>query len=81
MGDADFEDAYYRACEADADATDLGRVLLVDDVCTEGSALSAATSRLRDADPECEVGAATAGQMVVKDAVADEQPLLDPAAV
>lgn len=72
-----FESAYYQALAVDAEkAKHYRRLLLVDDVCTEGSTLRAALWRLREANPTCKVVAATAGQMIVKAVVQDEEPLL-----
>ncbi len=51
------------------------RILLLDDVCTEGSTLACAASRLLAQRPDCEVMAGSAGQMVVKAVVANEAGL------
>lgn len=71
-----FETAYSDALELHQDAELLGRVLLVDDVCTEGSTLRAAVGRLAELNHDCEVVVATAGQMAVRAAVRDEERLL-----
>jgi len=62
-----FEAEYYLALEIDNDKIKRhNRVLLVDDVCTEGTTLRCAIRRIMDRNNQCEVSAATAGQMVVK---------------
>lgn len=53
------------------------RLLLVDDVCTEGSTLTECAKKLRSTNPGCEVIAATAGQMTVRAAVQNEDDLID----
>src|SRR5207237_319414 len=73
----EFENAYEDALDIHADAESLGRVLLIDDVCTEGSTLSVAYGRLMQLNPDCTVVCATAGQMAVRAAVSDEEQLLE----
>jgi predicted amidophosphoribosyltransferase len=73
----EFENAYEDALDIHADAESLGRVLLIDDVCTEGSTLSVAYGRLMQLNPDCTVVGATAGQMAVRAAVSDEEQLLE----
>ena len=51
-------------------------MLLIDDVCTEGSTLRACTAGLRAKNPELQVAAATAGQMTVRAAVTREEDLV-----
>ena len=68
---AHFESRYREALEADVPA-DAGRILLVDDVMTRGSTAAQAIGAIRDARPDAEVVVATAGQMIVKEAVADD---------
>jgi predicted amidophosphoribosyltransferase len=53
------------------------RVLLVDDVCTHGSTLRVAARAIQDRFDECEVVACTAGQMTVREALADPDRLLE----
>lgn len=71
-----FETAYAAALLVDEDAELLERVLIVDDVCTEGSTLRATASELRQISTDCEIVVATAGQMTVRDAVRDPTSLL-----
>ena len=69
---AQFESAYREALQADVPA-DAGRILLVDDVMTRGSTAAQALHVLREQRPEAEVVVATAGQMIVMEAVVDER--------
>jgi hypothetical protein len=52
------------------------KILLVDDTCTHGTTLAAATAEIKEAAPECEVMAATATQMAIADSVARENAVL-----
>jgi predicted amidophosphoribosyltransferase len=61
-----FEKKYYKALSASKKLANLNRVLIVDDVATEGSTLRCAVQRALDRNPKCKVYAATAGQMIVK---------------
>lgn len=71
----DFEDAYYAALSVSGRVTSFNRILLLDDVCTEGSTLQCAFRRIREVHPSCEISAVTAGQMIVKAVIKDEQSL------
>ena len=71
LAKAGFEYAYAPKLLVDAKRPG-DRVLLIDDVCTHGSTLSTAAMALKSAWPGMVVGAATAAQMIVKSAVADE---------
>ncbi len=51
------------------------KVILVDDVCTYGHTLAASIMALRGASVRANIVAATAGQMTILDAVADERGL------
>ena len=51
---------------------DLNRIILLDDVITYGSTLSVAISAIKEVNPAIEIIVAAAGQMVVKDAVMDQ---------
>ena len=71
-----FEEAYAAALSTDARlAQEVGSVLLVDDVCTEGSTLGVCAEAMRELNPDLRVVAATAGQMTVKNAVNDAKTL------
>jgi len=71
-----FEARYSQALVVDDKVRNYNRILLVDDVCTEGSTFSSAIGRLRGAKPELEITAAAAGQMIVKAVVRDGAGLL-----
>ena len=58
------------------EAERLTRLILLDDVCTEGSTLSACLDALHVINPGLEVVAATAGQMTVRAAVRRERDLV-----
>ena len=74
-GASTFEAAYAEALGADGRLAKAGSVLLVDDVCTEGSTLGACAEVMRELNPDVRVVASTAGQMTVKDAVKDATTL------
>ena len=67
-----FESAYREALQANVPA-DAGRILLVDDVMTKGSTAAQALHVLQEQRPEAEIVVATAGQMIVMEAVVDER--------
>lgn len=69
---AQFERRYSEALVADVPA-DAGRLLLVDDVMTRGSTAARALWAIRSRRREAVVVVATAGQMIVKEAVVDER--------
>jgi predicted amidophosphoribosyltransferase len=71
----DFEAAYYAALSVSDKITSFNRVLLLDDVCTVGTTLRCALSRIQEVNPSCEVTAVTAGQMIVKAVVRNESSL------
>lgn len=56
----------------------LGRIILVDDVCTYGHTLAATVSALRDLGVTGEIVACTAGQMTIRDAVLVDSAVLKP---
>lgn len=52
------------------------RILIVDDTCTHGTTLTAVTTRVKEATPDCEVLAAAGTQMAIADSVAREKAVL-----
>ena len=68
---AQFERRYRKGLRANVPA-DAGRILLVDDVMTRGSTAAQALRAIREQQPEAVVVVATAGQMIVKEAVAED---------
>ena len=70
-----FELAYRKALDVSPRLGNYERVALVDDVCTEGSTISACFKEMRRVNPELEVVATTAGQMTVRAAVKREDDL------
>ena len=68
---AEFERAYDRALRATVPA-DARRILLVDDVLTRGSTVAQALKSLRREQPAVTIVVATAGQMILKEAVVDD---------
>lgn len=68
---ARFELEYSQRLTVDAEVASLRAVLLIDDVCTNGSTLACAYRALKAAAPSLVVGATTAAQMTVKSAVAN----------
>jgi predicted amidophosphoribosyltransferase len=71
-----FASKYLEALEVVRRVSRFRRVLLIDDVCTRGTTLSVAFRRLMMENPELEVAAATAGQMVLKPVVKNEDAVL-----
>ena len=69
---AQFERRYREAMQAKVPA-DAERMLLVDDVMTKGSTAAQALHVLREQRPGAAVVVATAGQMIVKEAVVDDR--------
>jgi predicted amidophosphoribosyltransferase len=72
----DFERRYVDALVIDPTAAGLEHVLVVDDVCTHGSTLRSCVNKIRELAPGVEIVLATAGQMIVREAVADTKALL-----
>ena len=66
---AQYEEKYLRHLQVSSSASDAGRVLVVDDVCTVGNTLNACLRGLKQVNPELEAVAVTAGQMTVKAAI------------
>jgi hypothetical protein len=71
-----FEAAYASALRVEDLPPETATVLLLDDVCTEGSTLRVTARALRAAIPGLRIIAATAGQMTVRAAVRDADALL-----
>lgn len=71
-----FEAAYAAALTVNEMPEGTRTVILVDDVCTEGSTLRVTARALRAANPSLEIVAATAGQMTVRRVVGDVGALL-----
>ena len=67
-----FEERYRKALQANV-PNDARRILLVDDVMTRGSTVAQAIRAIRERRPEATVAVATAGQMIVKETVVDDQ--------
>jgi predicted amidophosphoribosyltransferase len=72
----EFERHYRAALVVDPVIKNLNRILLLDDACTEGSTLRPAAQRLREVNLNCDILAATSGQMIVKAVVRDKAPLV-----
>lgn len=76
MNASGFESKYLDALEVSARLSQFSQVLLVDDVCTEGSTLRAAAAKLRRENQALEIAATTAGQMILKNVVRSEAGLV-----
>jgi predicted amidophosphoribosyltransferase len=70
---AKFEYRYHQFLQVDAAVTKYARILLLDDVCTQGSTLNCALRRIREAHPHAQLTATTAGQMLLKSVVTDDR--------
>lgn len=66
-----FEQAYGAALQVEERERIPWRILLVDDVCDHGSTVRLAAAKLKRAYPGSSICAATAGQMIIKEAVVD----------
>jgi predicted amidophosphoribosyltransferase len=75
LSTADAEAAYAAMLHVDARAQVMDRVLVVDDLCNEGSTLAAVVDRLRHANRQVRVVAVTAGQLALTGVVRDESML------
>jgi hypothetical protein len=71
-----FECAYRSRLVVDDAVRSLTRIVLVDDVCTEGSTIRATASALQAANQSLDIVAVTAGQMTVRAAVEHEEDLI-----
>jgi predicted amidophosphoribosyltransferase len=76
IGVHEFEREYYDRLRLQPAARLPNRVLLLDDVATRGSTLRVARRRLLEANPHCQIVAATAGQMILKEVVRDDHRLV-----
>lgn len=76
MSAGEFEREYRKRLVVNDRAADFERILLIDDVCTEGRTLSACVRELRAVNPELDVVVSTAGQMTVRAAVRHEDDLV-----
>jgi hypothetical protein len=72
----EYEEAYKQALQVADEVAELDQVLIVDDVCTKGSTLTCALEVLREANPGLGLVAASAGQMILKAVVEDEDALV-----
>jgi predicted amidophosphoribosyltransferase len=70
-----FESIYRRRLVVSDAVAGLASIVLVDDVCTEGSTIRASTAALRAKNANLQVVAATAGQMTVRAAVEHEEDI------
>ncbi len=75
---AQFEAAYSQKLQVEHQVATARRILLVDDVCTEGSTLKMCAQAIAAANSQAEVVAATAGQMSILSAVSDPTSLWEP---
>jgi predicted amidophosphoribosyltransferase len=71
-----FERLYYERLSADSRVQSYERLLLIDDVSTEGSTIRCALRRIRVLNPKAEIVAATAGQMIMKHVVANDAAIV-----
>jgi len=71
-----FENRYHQLLQVDNSIRQYGRILLLDDVCTQGSTLNCAFLRIRETHPPSQLTATTAGQMILKSVVSDEDLIL-----
>lgn len=71
-----FEQQYRQLLHVDAGIRRYPRILLLDDVCTEGSTLNSALQRIRETHPHSQLSATTAGQMILKSVVTNERLIL-----
>jgi predicted amidophosphoribosyltransferase len=74
-----FERSYAETVEVSRSLQGYGSILLVDDVCTEGSTLAMAATAISAENPDARIVASTAGFMVRKAVVVSPAGLLVPA--
>jgi predicted amidophosphoribosyltransferase len=73
---AHFEHRYHQLLTVDGSITEYQRILLLDDVCTQGSTLNCALRKITETHPTRRLTATTAGQMLLKSVVRDEHLIL-----
>lgn len=73
---ANFEYNYHHYLTVDNSITEYQHILLLDDVCTQGSTLNCALRKITETHPTCRLTATTAGQMLLKSVVRDEHLIL-----
>jgi predicted amidophosphoribosyltransferase len=73
---AHFEQQYRQVLTVNPSITRYARILLLDDVCTQGSTLNCALRKIRETHPTSHLTATTAGQMLLKSVVTDEHSIL-----
>lgn len=73
-----FEYRYHQLLQVHNSVRQYARILLLDDVCTQGSTLNCALRRIRETHPHSQLTATTAGQMILKNVVTDEHLILAP---
>jgi predicted amidophosphoribosyltransferase len=71
-----FENRYHQLLQVDNSIRQYPRILLLDDVCTQGSTLDCALRKIRETHPHSKLTATTAGQMILKSVVSDEDLIL-----
>lgn len=71
-----FEHKYYETLSLDSRVSSYDRLLLLDDVSTEGSTVRCAVRKIHELNPQVTTVVATAGQMVVKHVVANNDGLV-----
>lgn len=71
-----FEHQYRQILHVNAGIRRYPHILLLDDVCTEGSTLNSALQRIRETHPHSQLSATTAGQMILKSVVTNERLIL-----
>jgi predicted amidophosphoribosyltransferase len=74
-GPEEFEAAYRQELRVSERAVNYTRILLVDDVCTDGSTLECGAEAILAVNPAAEVCTGTAGQMAVRPVVLDDTVL------
>ena len=73
---SNFEYRYYQLLQVQPEVTRFARILVLDDVCTQGSTLDCALRKIREVHPNGTFTATTAGQMILKGVVGDRRTIL-----